>query len=378
MVHTEVPRVDTMLDRKWEIYKVKANLDESKGEPWPHLSPAEIARYAAEKRDDFEAHILRLPQPIMSDVSDVKAILEFQDSGKLLRVYPPFQLNESKSVSGEFQKTWIPEGEDDIKQSTRIPPSALRGLSSRYTLKKGIVFCHGLRVDCQRGMPEREIVGSLLAHITQYTHQWWLRAGTSPFNGWGRFGAEINQDFSLREELRYRGAGTIYSTWYGMCETQKLLGIEEPLTNNLWLLSSHHVSEGNRADAGFLSFYDALVAYMASDDPTCIFRLTNCVEILGSKRRLLLGLKVFKRERDLIQKTDLVDEPTRRILKKLFIDRDHIAHGREAYLVGRKGQPTIEDYVEAVRELRSNYLGKLKSGEWPSASQLSLNRKSKP
>lgn len=376
MVHTEVPRVDTMLDRKWESYKAKANLAESEAGSWPRLSPAEIARHAAENRDDFEAHILRLPQPIMSDVGDVKDVVVFQDSGKLLRVYPPFRLNESKSVSGEFHNTWIPEGEDDIERSTRIPPSALRGLSSRYALKKGIVFCQGLRVDCQRGMPEREIVSRLLTHITQYTHQWWLRAGTSPFNGWGRFGAEIGQDFSLREELRYEGAGTIYSTWYGMCQTQKPLGIEVPLTNNLWLLSFHHASKGNSADAGFLSFYDALVAYMASDDPTCIFRLTNCVEILGSKRRLLLGLKVFKRERDLIRKTDLVDEPTRRILKKLFIDRDHVAHGRETYLVGRKGEPRIEDYVEAVREVLSRYLGLLKPGEWPPASQLQLNRKS--
>lgn len=363
-----------MLVRNWQSFLIKATLKQSSERPWPIVSDDAIAKHVSDRLDGFEAHILKLPQPILCKSAEIHDVVQFNADGKLIRIYPPFPLNETKALSGEFSGPRIPEGNLKVDQHVSVPSAAVGGLTSHPGDRPGEFFCQGLRVDCQSGAPERESIGLLIENIAQFTHQWWLRSAMSPFNGLGRFGAELNKDFSLREELRHSRIDSVESTWYGHHQTQQFFGIERPLTNDLWLLSFDNASQGRHADTGFLSLYDALVGYMNHDDPTCIFRLSNCVEILGNKRRILRNLTVCTKHSQLLRKTDLVGESTRAILKKLFIDRDHVAHGRETHLVGRSGQPSIEDYLYAVIALVSKYLNELPTGQWPVASQINIKR----
>lgn len=363
-----------LISRAWETYMMKATLAESKERPWPIVEPDVIEKHRKAHLPGHEAHILRLPQPILCKTDEINDIFHFEIDGKSLRIYPPFKLNEIAENAGAFTNVWIPEGETKITYYKALPSTVSRAFTSTPNVGQGVFFCQGLRVDYQAGAPEKKVVELLLEQICQYTHQWWLRAGTSPFNGLERFGAEINRDHLLREELRYAGAREIESTWYIARQTQQLM-MGKPLDSNLWLLCCHHVSKLRRGDAGILAFHDAIAAYMAEDDVRCLLNLSVCFEILGNKRRILLNQKATDAN-ELIRTTDLVEEEaTRSVLKKLFIDRGHVAHGREPHLLGLDKGSSIESYIEAVRNVLSGYIRVLKPGEWPSASQLSVKRK---
>ncbi|HLC44661.1 MAG TPA: hypothetical protein VJK50_02355, partial [Patescibacteria group bacterium] len=199
---------------------------------------------------------------------------------------------------------------------------------------------------------------------SQYTMQWWLRAQHSPFRGPIQFGFQVGQSYEPTEELRYHGAGRVESAWYAVHCTQKPLGIERPLDNGLWLLIGHHMAKQTPVEAGLIAFIDALASYMAGSDEMCVFNLCLCVEILANKRRILQG----KRDVDaneLIKTTDLINDSDRATLKKLFIDRGHIAHGRQFHILGRDTSIKIETHIECVRQLVNGYLHSLTPGSWP-------------
>lgn len=367
--------MEPTISRKWGVYMMKGVLAESTDRPWPALSKEEIEAHRNSLKKGFEAHIFRLPQPILCERDTILNIFELQVNGKKARLYPPFALNDLGENAGAFDGVKIPEGNLTIETFREIPSSVSKSFSAMPSNKEqSTVFCQGLRLDIESGFNESVLIEALLEQICQHTHQWWLRSFGSPFNGLRRFGAEIDKNNHLREELRCAGTGKIESAWYVARETQNLLGIETPLTNGKWLLVCHNVSVGQKADSGVIAFHDALASYMAHDDARCVFNLCLCIEILGNKRRLLLGLNPIPAD-ELVKTTDLVSDDYKTIIKKLFIDRGHVAHGREPPNLGRNEKTQLESYIEATRGLLSGYLNSLKPGEWPEASQLLVRRK---
>jgi hypothetical protein len=365
------------LNRQSAIYMMKGILAESSDRPWPHRTWEEISAYKKNYKIGYEAHIVRLPQSILCERNQVKDIIELEWSGKTARIYPPFELNEVKENSGMFEGVKIPEGAKVIESLKSIPISVAFALMSQpMHPNRDTVFCQGLRLDVETDFEEATLVEMLLEQIGQHTHQWWLRSSTSPFNGMRRFGAEIDSQNKLRDDFRYSGARQIESTWYVARETHSMLGIEAPLNNSKWLLVCQNLSISQKACSGVMAFHDGLASYIAHDDIRCVLNLCMCVEILGNKRRLLLGENPVSADK-LVKSTDLVGDEERRILKNMFIDRGHVAHGRDFHILGLRNGLIIEDYVEATRSLFSNYLNKLKPGEWPDASQLGIKRRNK-
>ncbi|MRR56828.1 MAG: hypothetical protein EG824_01240 [Deltaproteobacteria bacterium] len=353
---------------------VKAVFAERDAETWPDVSSTEIARHASSLLPGYEAWIGRLATPVVSQTATVLDVFQTKFYGKFIRVYPPFLIDTKGETTGAFAHSWIPEGSSKIERYAAVSPTAVLGATARPTIGEGTFFCEGLRIDFEAGADFDRFVSLLLENIGQHTHQWWLRGRTQPFRGMGRIGCALNSDFTLRDLLKFRGAGELESPWHGITQTQQLLGFEMPLSNNLWLRCCHDAALGMRGDSGILAFHDAISYYMGGDDVLCIMSLSVTVEILGNKRRILKDKKPTAFA-ELLKTSDLVDSKNKAQLDRLFVDRGHVAHGRKPHYVGGKTNQRIEEYIEAVQLLVSRYIQFIEPHEWPVASQLGIERK---
>lgn len=149
------------------------------------------------------------------------------------------------------------------------------------------------------------------------------------------------------------------------------------MTNNLWVVACNHTSRGYRGDAGLLAFFDAISKYMSGNDTATVLQLCICVEVLGNKQLMLSGKRPTNFD-NLIQRTKLVGDKEKKILRKMFVDRGHIAHGREADSMRKNGQPSIEDYLETTLAFVIGYINTLNVENWPMLSQMKLSRKTRP
>lgn len=362
-----------MWERDWTTYMVKARLAEKpdEGRAWPQVDPEVVKAHRQSVLENWEAHVHRLPNPIVVENS-VKEILPVRRGDKTCRAYPPFPLSNPGEISGAFNGVSIPEGVDSIELHTELPKSAVKGLAIEPYTFEDATFCSGVRLDVETGFPEQEVLKSLLDHVVQYTHQWWLRAPEAPFRGSLRMGAAIDREYKLVNELRYRGAENLESTWHGMGQTQRIFGFERPLTKGIWLLCIHNIQNNIPAEVGFLAFADALSHYKAGDDERCILDLAITFEILATKRLMVDTGKAETSIKKLLNKTVLATGQTALSIDRLIIDRNHVAHGRPPYILGNNPDVTLEIYLEAVRNVVSQYLSLVQPGEWPELAAIKL------
>ncbi|WP_379989938.1 hypothetical protein [Dongia soli] len=343
----------------------------SEGILWPEMESEVIAAYRGSVLTNWEAHIYRLPNPILLKTAfpDIQTIKRGE---KHCRVYPPFQLNGTAEAGAIFQGVHIPEGDNTVSSYQPVPSSAVKGVVVEPRSDEGELYCQGIRLDIEADFPEDVVLKEIVDQITQYTHQWWLRSAQAPFRGPFQLGGSINKNYRLLSELKYRGAGDVESTWYGARQTQQLMGIERPLTSSLWLLCLHNVQSRIPADNGLLAFADALGHYMAREDERCILDLAICFEILANKRQMIAGEKAESKNKNLLKKTDLVDGRIANIIAKLIIDRDHVSHGRPPYILGSSDEISIETYLDAMRVVVNKYLSLVQPGEWPKLAAMRL------
>jgi len=362
-----------MWNRNWSAYMVKPVFTEKpeEGRLWPNLSPEAIQAHRAATLPGWDVQLYQLPNPILV-YRDVVEIIPVERDGKSCRVYPPFLLNEVEDVAGAFTAIAIPQGEMLVTASIQLPESAVRGLSAEPKASDDFINSRGIRLDVQAGHDTGATLKALVDQITQYTHQWWLRSPQAPFRGPLRLGASIDCNYQVITELRCRGAGKIEGSWYAARQLQQPLGFERPLNRGLWLLCLHNVQTQVPAEMGLLTFSDALAHYMAGEDGRCILDLAITFEILASKRLLADTGKTESKNEKLLEKSRLIEGRMADAIKKLLIDRDHVAHGRPPYIVGHKPDVTLETYLDAVRELVNKYLQLLQPGEWPQMAAMRL------
>lgn len=366
----------TEISREWAQYMVKASLSErlgaENGASWPVLPPHEIEAYHESLAANFESHIYLCPNPILMNVQEVVDVLIVTRNDKVVRIYPPFPVNETSETSGAFTEITVPEGIQKVERTVEIPSSAVRGARMEHGAGDTTKWCRGFRLDVETGADGLSALKLLLDHICQYTHQWWIRASHNPMLGYLRMGAAITKDFKIIPELRYRGAGDIEATWYGAVQYQPHLGFGSPLTHGTWLLAAHHTQEERKADQGLLAFHDGMADYMADQDHKAILNLCIATEIILSKH----SAAVLKRSPSKLEKaartTRLVDDKTRNVLAKLIADRNSVAHGREPYVISQDNRYSIEAYIQAVGQLVNSYLKAMPSGTWPQVMDLRL------
>jgi hypothetical protein len=372
---TKEGRAESKVSRSWDQYLVHAVFDTSTSD-WPIRSEAEIRAYDEGLNLDYECQLFALPAPI-AVAADLKRIINISVGGKNLRIYPPFALNEKKHASGSFAEIVIPEGVSSVENTTNIPSDAVTGVRAAHGILPNGIWARGLRIDIPsiNGPDIQLVIGTLLDHICQYTHQWWVRETHNPFLGFVRLGAKIGKNFRTRQLLGYQGAKKIESPWYGSVRFQPALGGAAILDETAWNLIGYHLSEGNRADIGILGIHEAVAHYMAGRDERCILILCIVVEILLNKHWQAILKKPANDPLDkIVRTTPLVDETTRATLKKLVIDRGHVAHGRTPYVAGKNPEYTIETYIEAGKVVLEKYLASIPGGMWPKLMTMTLNR----
>ena len=361
-----------MNKREWHTFFIKHHFAEREDEPWPELDEAEIRTHNDQRLDGWEAHILRLPAPIVAFSADILKIHEAEFFGTRVRIYPPFPIDRRGEMSGTFRECWLPEGQVGVERHLRLPPDAATGLTTENVPITGARYCQALRLDTKGPAELHRIVQVLMEQLCQHTHQWWLRGRTDPFAGIRRLGCDVNRDFTFTTMLCHHNAGKLGSHWHAVIETQRLLGIELALTEQVWHRCLDQVAMGMRGDMGILAFHDAISYYMDADEVLCIMSMTIAVEILGNKRRLLLGKKPTGFG-ELLKSSDLVSKEVQPVLQSLFIDRGHVAHGRRPPRSGGDADGLF-GYLEAVRTVVSAYTSKLTPADWPKASQLEIAR----
>jgi hypothetical protein len=362
--------------RNWGQYAVKAVFTEEKaaenGVPWPKLDAEAIESHKRDLAPKIEGQLYALPTPILVNTREVVDVLKFKQDGKLIRVYPPFPLDEKGETSGALSEILIPEGIDKIEARVPMPSSAAKGLRVALGMGDGLEWCRGLRADVESGANPYPIIDSLIKHITQATHQWWLRAIHNPMLGMKRTGAQLTRSFKFASELRVEGAVQIESSWYGAGEYQPNLGFGAALTKGTWILSCAHVQDGRKVDQALLAFYDGMAAYMAEEDDKAILSLCISVEIMLAKHSLIvLGRAPVKLEKA-VRTTRLIDENVRTILAQLVRDRNHVAHGRDIDSTTASGRYSLEDCLQAVSALVGAYLRSLPKGSWTRVMSLRI------
>jgi len=75
-----------------------------------------------------------------------------------------------------------------------------------------------------------------------------------------------------------------------------------------------------------------------------------------------------------IRTTTLIDDSTKADLKKLLIDRNHVAHGRAPYLLNSNPEHSIERYIAAARKVLEAYLSNIPHGTWPEVMTMRIGR----
>jgi len=362
------------MKRDWHTYFVRPTFAEHKGEAWPELPKSEIETHRSNLQSEWETHVLRLPAPIVAFAADFSRIREVTLFGSKVRLYPPFPIDRRGETSGAFKDWWIPEGESTVDIFKRLPGYAVPGVVTENVPVPGAKYCQGLRIDAATAGPIElhRIVQGLMEQVCQHTHQWWLRGRTSPFSGIRRLECEVNRDFTFAELFRYRGAGELHSPWRAVIETQVPLGIELPLTEQVWHRCIDQLALGLRGDVGLLAFHDAISYYMDADDVLSITSMTICVEVLGNKRRLLNGKKPTGFG-ELIRTSDLIDKTIEKTIGDLFVDRGHVAHGRRPPR-SQGDADRLFNYLVAVEKVVASYMGKLTPDDWVRASKLEVSR----
>jgi hypothetical protein len=330
--------------------------------------------YKNDALPDFEANIFQLHQPILCNIDDCVSVLTITFKNKTFRLYPPFPLNDSNEISGAFSDALIPEGNEVIDSLFIIDDKTPTGLSSVPKSDESAIYCDGLRIDAENDSTVYKVVEILLEQICQHASQWWVRGGTSPFKGIERFQSALNKKYRMRARLLYSGGGRVETTFNPVCGMQNLLGFEKVLTNNLRDIICRHVEVGHRGEPGLLSFYDAIAKYMTGDDIAVVVSLCVCIEILGNKHRILQNKSPTDFNK-LIASTKLVGEAEKKVIKKMLIDRGHVAHGRLPHLLGKAGQPSISDYIEVTLNFMNAFINTLDSKAWSEASQMRIERK---
>jgi hypothetical protein len=370
MSDTKVPTAP--ISREWAQYLGKAIINPDND--WPVRPQAEIDAYKGDIRQDYECQLFALPTPIATfgDVTQVQSVI-FR--GKELRFYPPFALNEKSYASGSFSEVAIPEGIAAVEKFSPIPKDAVTGLRAGHGLPKDGVWARGLRVDVQTGADVLSAISLLLDHICQFTRQWWVRGTHDPFLGFQRFGAAVNREFRTLKLFTYEGATKIESPWYGTTRYQPNLGSAAVLDRPTWVQVCQHVTRDDRADIGILGIHDAFADYMSGRDEKCILNLCIGVEILLNKHwQFVLKKPANDRLDKILRQTSLIDQGSKEVLKKLIIDRGHVAHGRAPHIVSKEPGYTIETYLQAGKTVLDEYLSSIPQGAWPTLMNMRLNR----
>lgn len=337
-------------DRNWLYYRVVAVLGEEKDPSgWPEVSGSEVDAYKARHKSNWKSFIFELNTPISVN-SDVTHII---DTGKI-RIYPPFQLNRKARITHVLDEITIPVGVSNVTETMQIPTYAVKGLQSDARFSDDSI-CYGLRIDCIDGLEYDDALEFFLRVVRQYTKQWWVASSQNPFDTGLRMSFEIENDFRPRDILRRKGAETIEAPWFGSAATQQFIGIEQPLSAQLWNEVARCVVLGYGLEDALQYFLNAVVSFMGYEDNQAVLNMALMFEVAENKMRILNNFKTLSKNKDILKLPSIATNDDIGVFRMIITDRDNIAHGRKPYHFYSNPKVMI-DYLEKSADFIDRYL----------------------
>lgn len=295
------------------------------------------------QKTGWNAYLIELSAPLLFS-SDINEILKGED----FIIYPPIQAKKGVSPEIPTNTVYVPDGFPEIKNFILIKYDTLSGLAYSTQNKSSIVFrCHLLRIDIKGGMAKAfYIIRKFLTCVRSMCFQWWLLSGHNPFDVGARTMSSVSvnhemQDISEEGEPKYVLRSQIINC-----------GLEKILSHKHWLYLASISNKSFPADIPNRFFCDALEKFHLFEEDSAIMSISLALEAAEYEARSAAGAKSYPDPlRNLTKNPILLKYGDKNILKKLFIDRGHVAHSKEAPHFS-KDSDIIKNYLaEAARIL---------------------------
>ena len=320
--------------------------------------PTEDSHNADFNYSGWTAYFMYLKTPIA-----VQGKLEGNVSYNGAVLYPPFALNDAESDVISFRGIRLP---DTSEEGVEMPSLLVKRPTIGFS--KETVLCNGLRVDVAPGRSARPQIDYMLSLIRERTHQWWLTTDRNPFDLGTRFYVRLGLNHEVLScEADPKRENQV--PWGFAADFQMKLSIERPLDQKEWDQCIAASQIQRRPETATSFFHDMLGSYYAKRNETCIYQACVTLEIMESKLRTLAGKPTNNFALKLLRNSALWLENDKAILKKMFTDRGHIAHGRAPIYV-TKDETLIKDYVSLVESYYRRFLTQIQNYDWSEVSKL--------
>lgn len=305
---------------------------------------------------EWNMHLFRLQTPVLVKRGLI-SVIDYND----IRVYPPFEIDRGLASSQSLLGSRIPllEGCKELN-----PPVISHPI---INFDKHTAICYGLRVDLRRKIsPVWDGLPNLLNLLRETSLQWWINSHIDPFDLGSKFIVEIedNGSFSdgpLKTDQR--------SPWHPAVSTKRPLGWETVVDEVCWKKFALCLSSNKVSDMATTTFLDAVSSYMSEMDFDCIYKLCLSLEIMESKLRSARGNPTNSYALKLLKNAHLWKTKDKSLLKKMFVDRGHIAHGEKPPFYS-SDENLIVGYLDLGKSYYERFLKQAREIGWSKISNL--------
>lgn len=326
---------------------------------WPRLPTEEVTSWEDKHLEGWISEIYQVKAPLWVDPR-VKDIIV----GSGMRVYPPFDANMQDMISNSLNDVKIPIGQSHVEKFIPFSEDAVRGLTTATEVGDASPK-YLLRIDRMETDPHHDDNLQLFLDLfRQYSQQWWVGSSTDPFDLGFRQSFEIEKDYTPRLKLRHAGADAS-GIWYGLSATQKFIGFEQIVDCPSWTAIGECLRAGTGLDRSIGLMLDAVVEFMTYHDERAILSIAIALDMMAAKIHNSMSSKSMKKKYgdEAVAQSGIVSRKDREIIKHLFIDRGHIAHGRRPHHL-RKDPVKIVYYMDAGLRSLGLYLSKAHAIGW--------------
>ena len=307
--------------------------------------------------DSWRGTLSVLPQP-MNFSEDIKTLFENDH----FRVYPPIKYNIDGVPPGDSResgKFLLP-----IKKSP--PLELIKNLTVQSYVRpkfEGISEYDSVRIDfASHDKLHRDQIGRFLGLVKCHSGQWWITEQfmSIPLKRFMRF--YMLADTRPRPFIRNTEGGYV-SAWEEEQLSRPQVGTERPITEELWRRICSDFLDNKQPDTAMNYVHDSIASYLSHKDSLFVVNCAIAMEMLEHRSRKFAGRQETKKHSQYLLKKALVwKQGDREVIRKLFYDRNRIAHGRPSkeLLSDRKEERLKEDIdllvSTALRYYNHHYL----------------------
>jgi hypothetical protein len=310
----------------------------------PGVDPSGPAANYEQRLDrSWHAYIFELSTPIIHTGNFTEVI-----QGNGFRVYPPFNIGKGRSPFVAEDCAFVPDGNPETDWYEKFDYRSANALTvyPPGTQREGVFRAYGLRIDARNIGYALFVYRRILNLVRCHTLQWWLLGALNPFDVKLRFYSDLDQRSRFLHRNQPDGHEVALAGRYPVAGAVRLLGVEFPLDNTIWISVRDAAIESFRTPLTNSLFCDALEKYFQADDNAAILSLAIYLDAAEAEERQRVGIGSKKNaKRDLRKNPQILRYGNAEILKKLFVDRDNIAHAKSPVYANRSSEGLMNRYV---------------------------------